>query len=183
MRPGGAPVGQGNRVLSEEDFEQVVLIPTGVETFALDACFQLSLVFQQVVSVVVAAWLAAMLPCRNNHLSRSERPMITFNCTIQEGIVPEDIRPRLAAELARISTGFVGGNPDEVLVNWIEIPHGFGFRGGRLSTTSAVRGEIPPGLQQETRVELMQSIQDMWMDVTGCTTDELVVSARDRRDT
>ena len=108
--------------------------------------------------------------------------MITFNCTIQEGIVPEDIRPRLASELARITTGYVGGNPDEVSVNWIEIPHGFGFRGGRLSTTSAVRGEIPPGLQQETRVELMKSIQDMWMDVTGCTTDELVVSARDRRD-
>ena len=108
--------------------------------------------------------------------------MITFNCTIQEGIIPEDLRPRLASELARISTGFVGGNADEVSVNWIEIPHGFGFRGGRLSTTSAVRGEIPPGLQQETRVELMKSIQDMWMDLTGCTTDELVVSARDRRD-
>ena len=108
--------------------------------------------------------------------------MITFNCTIQEGIVPDDLRPQLASELARITTGFVGGNPDEVSVNWIEIPHGFGFRGGRLSTTSAVRGEIPPGLQQETRVELMQSIQDMWMGLTGCTTDELVVSARDRRD-
>ena len=123
-----------------------------------------------------------MLPCGATNLSRSEGSMITFNCTIQEGIVPEDLRPRLASELARISTGFVGGNPDEVSVNWIEIPHGFGFRGGRLSTTSAVRGEIPPGLQQETRVELMQSIQDMWMDLTGCTTDELVVSARDRRD-
>ena len=110
-----------------------------------------------------------------------EGKMITFNCTIQEGIVPHEIRPRLASELARISTSFVGGNPDDVAVNWIEIPHGFGFRGGKISTTSAVRGEIPPGLQQETRVELMQAIQDMWMDHTGCTTDELVVSARDRR--
>ena len=109
--------------------------------------------------------------------------MITFNCTIQEGIVPDEIRPTLASELARISTSFVGGNPNDVSVNWIEIPHGFGFRGGRISTTSAVRGEIPPGLQQETRVELMQAIQDMWMDHTGCTTDELVVSARDRRET
>jgi hypothetical protein len=27
----------------------------------------------------------------------------------------------------------------------------------------------------------MQTIQDMWIDLTGCTTDELVVSARDRR--
>ena len=131
---------------------------------------------------MIAALFQAMLPSRHTIPSRAEMPMITFNCTIQEGIVPEDIRPRLASELARITTGFVGGDPEEVSVNWIEIPHGFGFRGGRLSTTSAVRGEIPPGLQQETRVELMKSIQDMWMDVTGCTTDELVVSARDRRD-
>ena len=107
--------------------------------------------------------------------------MINFNCTIQEGIVPEELRPALASELARISTDVLGGNPVDVTVQWIEVPHGFGFRGGALSTTSAVRGEIPPGCEQETRVRLMQSIQDRWMEITGCTTDELVVSARDRR--
>lgn len=109
--------------------------------------------------------------------------MITFSCTIQEGIVPGELRPTLASELARISTDILGGNPDDVTVRWIEVPHGFGFRGGKLSTTSAVRGEIPPGCQQETRVELMQTIQDRWMELTGCTTAELVVSARDRRQT
>ncbi|MXZ90268.1 MAG: hypothetical protein F4W95_12240 [Chloroflexi bacterium] len=109
--------------------------------------------------------------------------MITFNCTIQEGIIPDDLRPKLASELARISTGILGGNSDDVTVRWIEIPRGFGFRGGHLSTTSAVRGEIPPGCQQETRVRLMQAIQDRWMELTGCTTAELVVSARDRRET
>ena len=109
--------------------------------------------------------------------------MISFSCTIQEGIVPDELRPALASELARISTGILGGNPADVSVQWIEVPHGFGFRGGVLSTTSAVRGEIPPGCEQETRVKLMQTIQDRWMEITGCTTDELVVSARDRRET
>ena len=107
--------------------------------------------------------------------------MITFDCTVQEGIVPDELRPALASALARISTDILGGNPAEVSVSWTEIPHGFGFRGGRLSTTSAVRGQIPPGCQQETRVRLMQAIQDRWMEITGCATDELVVSARDRR--
>ena len=107
--------------------------------------------------------------------------MITFNCTVQEGIVPDELRPALASELARISTDILGGNPTDVTVDWIEVPHGFGFRGGVLSTTSAVRGEIPSGCEQDTRVRLMQSIQDRWMEITGCTTDELVVSARDRR--
>lgn len=89
----------------------------------------------------------------------------------------------MAWELARISTQILGGDPNDVTVRWIEIPHGFGFRGGALSTTSAVRGEIPPGCQQETRVLLMQTIQDRWMELTGCTTAELVVSARDPRTT
>ena len=71
--------------------------------------------------------------------------MITFNCTIQEGIIPDDLRPTLAAELGRISTDILGGDAGDVDVQWTEVPHGFGFRGGELSTTSAVRGEIPPG--------------------------------------
>ena len=41
---------QGNRVLSEEDCEQVVLVPSRVEPFTLDAHFQGFLVFQEVVS-------------------------------------------------------------------------------------------------------------------------------------
>ena len=41
---------QRNRVLSEDDFEQVVLVPSGVEPVALDTYFQRSLVFQEVVS-------------------------------------------------------------------------------------------------------------------------------------
>ena len=43
-------VTQGNRVLSQEDFAEVVLVPSGVESFALDAHFQGCLVFQEVVS-------------------------------------------------------------------------------------------------------------------------------------
>ena len=34
--------------------------------------------------------------------------MISFSCTIQEGIVPDELRPALASELARISTDILG---------------------------------------------------------------------------
>ena len=40
---------QGNRVLTEEDFQQVVFPPAGLEPFALDAHFQAGLVFEQIV--------------------------------------------------------------------------------------------------------------------------------------
>ena len=42
-------VEQGNRVLTEEDFEKVVLPPAGLESFPLDADFQAGFVLKQVV--------------------------------------------------------------------------------------------------------------------------------------
>ncbi len=107
--------------------------------------------------------------------------MISFTCIVQEGHVPEQIRPKLASELARISTSILGGDPSGVEVEFTEIPYGYGFRGGELSTTSSVRGLIPPGCEQETRVQLMRAMSDMWIEVTGCSVDELTVSARDRQ--
>jgi hypothetical protein len=106
--------------------------------------------------------------------------MYNFNCIIQEGVIPDDLRPDLVSGLARITTSILGGSAEDVDVEFTVIPHGYGFRGGELSTTSMVRGHIPPGCEQETRVELMQQLSDMWMELTGCSVDELVVSARDR---
>ena len=106
--------------------------------------------------------------------------MIDFNCIVQEGFVPEDVRPRLASELARISTTILGGSPDNVRVEFTEIPHGYGFRGGELSRLTSVRGTIPPGCEQEVRVDLMRQIHEMWIEVTGCPDEDVNVSARDR---
>ena len=106
--------------------------------------------------------------------------MYHFNCIIQEGVIPDDLRPELVSGLVRVTTSVLGGSPDDVDVEFTVMPHGYAFRGGEISTTSSVRGTIPPGCQQETRVQLMQQISDMWMGLTGCTVYELVVSARDR---
>ena len=107
--------------------------------------------------------------------------MIEFNCTVQEGVIPDSLRPELVSGLTNVSVSVMGASPDNVDVQFTEIPRGFGFRGGELSTTSLVRGQIPPGCEQELRVQFMQAICDMWQRITGCTTDELVVSARDRQ--
>ncbi len=106
--------------------------------------------------------------------------MYNFNCIIQEGVIPDDLRPELVSGLTRVTTSVLGGSPDDVEVEFTVMPHGYAFRGGEISTTSTVRGTIPPGCEQETRVQLMQQICDMWMGLTGCAVDELVVSARDR---
>ena len=103
--------------------------------------------------------------------------MISFECFVQEGCVPEEIHPNLAAELSRISTSMLGGSPDDVDVRFIEIPRGFGFRGGEPSTASVLSVGMPDGCEQQTRVQLIHQISDMWCEISGSSTDELVVWA------
>ena len=105
--------------------------------------------------------------------------VITYNCTIQEGVISYELREILNVRLVQIGSEVLGVPPDDITVDYEVIPHGFGFRGGDLSTTSSVTSRIPDGCSQERRVEFMQKVQDMWMEVTGQTTEELVVRAAD----
>lgn len=104
---------------------------------------------------------------------------VRYDCTMQEGQIGEDARARLADGLRAVTERVLGAGADVVSVDFSDIPQGFGFRGGEPSTTSLVRGSIVGGLEQPVRVELMRAICDMWMEVSGCTVDELVVTARD----
>ena len=105
--------------------------------------------------------------------------VINYNCTIQEGVIPEEQRRILNERLVQIGAAVFGVAPDDISVSYEIIPRGFGFRGGELSTSSSVRSRIPDGISQEKRVEFMQAVQDMWIEVTGQTTAELVVGAAD----
>ena len=104
---------------------------------------------------------------------------VSFNCTMQEGQIGEEARAVLAEALQQIIKDVLGESPDDVPVTFSDIPQGFGFRGGEPSTTSLVRGSIVGGVSQDVREDLMRRICDRWMEISGCTVDELVVSARD----
>lgn len=104
---------------------------------------------------------------------------VSFNCTMQEGQVGEEMRAKLAIALRQITRDVLGESPDDVPVEFTDIPKGFGFRGGEPSTTSLVRGSIVGGVTQDVREEFMRRICDSWMEISGCSVDDLVVSARD----
>ncbi|MDE0206320.1 MAG: tautomerase family protein [Candidatus Tectomicrobia bacterium] len=105
--------------------------------------------------------------------------MITFRCVLQEGCIPSDLRSRLVSGLTSITAEVLGVAPDDVQVEFEEIPRGAGYRGGELSTTSLVRGTIPPGCEQPVREQLLMKLGDMWCETVGCGTDEVVVNAAD----
>ena len=104
---------------------------------------------------------------------------VSFDCTMQEGQIGEEMRAQLAVALQQITQDVLGESPDEVPVTFSDIPSGFGFRGGVPSTTSLVRGSIVGGVTQDVREDLMRQICDRWMEISGCSVDDLVVSARD----
>lgn len=106
--------------------------------------------------------------------------MIHFDCTIQEGCIPDEIRPALAGAIETACLVVLGPEQRPVEVTWTVIRKGFGFRGGKPSTSSLVRGQIPDGCPPETRAKLLRAIGDSWCEISGATQHELVVAARDQ---
>ena len=104
---------------------------------------------------------------------------INYTCIVQEGIVPDDLRAKLAAGIKRISASVLDIDEGGIGVEYYEVRHGFGFRGGEVSTTSTVRGQLTEALDQDTRVDLMTQIMNRWRGETGCEVDEFLVSVRD----
>ncbi len=108
-----------------------------------------------------------------------ELSVITFECTVQEGCVSDELRPGLESAIEKVCDDVLGQDEGPVTVSWTVIPKGFGFRGGVPSTTSLVRGRIPDGCDRDTRSRILESIGDAWCRITGASQHELMVSARD----
>ena len=105
--------------------------------------------------------------------------MISFDLYVQEGCVSAELRPDIEAALGPVCIEVLGENAGPVEFSWTEIRKGFGFRGGRPSTTSLVRSRIPDGCDRATRARFLRSLGDEWCRITGATEHEVVVSARD----
>ncbi len=102
--------------------------------------------------------------------------MIACGCMIQEGrITPAQIES-LETGLSGISSQYFDLPATTV---WTTVAAGNGWTAGEPSSTSIVVMYVPPGLAQERRTRLLESICSLWSDVTGCSINEIVATARD----
>ncbi len=106
--------------------------------------------------------------------------MTSFECTIQQGCITDELRPQLAEAISAACSDVLGPAALPFEMSWVEVKKGFGFRGGKPSTSSSVRGRIPDGCDPETRGRLLKSIGESWCRISGASEDELMVSARDQ---
>ena len=102
--------------------------------------------------------------------------MILCGCMIQEGQIPADQVDQLEAGLSGIATHFFG-MPAETA--WTTVARGDGWTAGEPSSTSLVVMYVPPGLEQQRRTQLLETICDLWTETTGCSLSEIVATARD----
>ena len=105
--------------------------------------------------------------------------MADYACILQEGQAPERKRAELAEGLKRLGRELLGDAPAGAEISWISVPQGFGFTAGSPSTTSIVVRSVPEGFPEDRREAFMTEVCELFTQVTGCTKNEIVVTALD----
>lgn len=102
-----------------------------------------------------------------------------FQVILHEGVVDKKVQSRVTRQLRRIYADLFDVAEDQVAVDITEIPRGRFFTAAKPSNSSLVGVGVPAGTSNADRTHLMSEITAMWCQVTGCTPDEIVVSASD----
>ena len=102
-----------------------------------------------------------------------------FNCLVQRNQIPMKKRDELAIKLTDIAGQIFDAQASNVNIGWVAIEEGSGFTGGQPSTTSLVMAVVPDGTKQQKRESFLSAICDAWIEVTGCSINEVVASAAD----
>lgn len=105
--------------------------------------------------------------------------MADYACIIQEGQAPAKKAAELADGLKQIGRELLGDSPDGAEITWITVQKDFGFTAGQPSTSTLVARSVSPGFPDDRREAFMTRVCDLWIDVTGCTRNEIVVTAMD----
>jgi hypothetical protein len=105
--------------------------------------------------------------------------MPEYACLIQEGQAPEQHRAALEEGLRRIGHEAFGDEPSACEFSWTVVKRGFAWTAGEPSTSSIVLRSVPPGLPLAEREAFMRRVCELWERVTGCSTNEIVVTAWD----
>jgi phenylpyruvate tautomerase PptA (4-oxalocrotonate tautomerase family) len=106
---------------------------------------------------------------------------LRFRVILHEGVVPETLRPQLAAGIGRVYARLFQTPAAEIGVDFTELARGRFFTAGKPSTSSIIAGTVPAGTPDERRHQLLAEITAHWCETTGCTPHEVVVTAADAR--
>ena len=103
---------------------------------------------------------------------------VRASCMIQEGQLTDAQVRHLEAQLVATYRAHFGAQW-QVRVVWLSLPPGQAFVEGRPSRSSTIQIAVPDGTDDDKRHAFMRDASRFWLDYTGCTKDELVLSVPD----
>ena len=104
---------------------------------------------------------------------------VDYACIVQQGQAAEREHAALAAGLQRIGRDFFGDEPDAVKIQWTSLAPGHAWTAGEPSRSSIVVRSVPVGFPDDRREAFLRQVCELWVEVTGCTLDEIVATAYD----
>ena len=102
-----------------------------------------------------------------------------YACMIQTGQEPDRQKSTLTARLTELGEKTFGDDPDEVEIKWIHLEKGYAWTAGEPSTSSIVVRSVPVGFPNDERETFLRAVCDLWVETTGCSINEIVVTALD----
>ncbi len=105
--------------------------------------------------------------------------MSRYVCLIQEGQEADRKRSELADGLARIGQECFGDSGGSADVSWSVMKKDFAWTAGEPSKATLVIRSVPVGLPTPEREAFMLKVCDLWENVTGCSRQDVVVTAWD----
>lgn len=94
-------------------------------------------------------------------------------CLIQENQIPDEHIKVLESGIHNIIADY---NMDTLAdIKWIVIPEGDGWTAAAPSTSSVVTLYAAP-ISQETRIDVLNALCDLWTDTTQCSINEIIAS-------
>lgn len=104
---------------------------------------------------------------------------MTLMSMVQQGIVSDAQRGTLTGLLPDLVERHLRTPPTPDRVAWNEIPATYGYTAGKQSRSSVVQIDAPAATDQAVREALMNDVCNLWIDVTGCTINEIIVIVAD----
>ena len=105
--------------------------------------------------------------------------MADYACVIQQGQSADAHRSELELGLRRIGQESFGDDPAATRIAWTVVPRGMAWTAGEPSSSSIVIRSVPPGLPLPEREAFLRRVCALFERVTGCSADEVVVTAWD----
>lgn len=102
--------------------------------------------------------------------------MSSYHVLVQEGHKSVERKQELIDGIKKIAADAFGDDPSSTQVNWHVVSKGFAWTGGKPSTTSVIRCDVPEDIAYDTRVSVLKAITNLWVEQTGIDSNEVTIT-------